>query len=383
MGGRRIKRTNVADSPLPGWTKIQLGTSLLRGDVSRLWAGTVLMRVGSAVVKTGGIAGVSTDPKHRLQGYSRLVMEEAHRFLLETGHELSLLFGLPGIYDRFGYAPVLAETTTTVTTADARAALTALSAGRGTSRPLRETDWPAVLDLYHSSTQRRSGSIVRPVESWQGYRYGTEWDCGTRTVIVQAGREILAFATFDDAPDRCRVADLGFKDRNAFTALLETITCRAEEDGLADFELKLPVDHAFVVFCRRCGASVRTAYERNAGGMARILALRPLMESLSELLVARLRASTCADRKGVLELRTDAESIALELPDGRLRSPEPGEPGRLVSLPQSRLVQLVMGYRGIEDIAAEDDVEVAPEALAIVDALFPVGHPWIAMPDRF
>ena len=106
-----------------GWMKIHLALGEDQPDVSRLWAPTFDMRIGSALVKMGGIAGVGTDEAHRMRGYSRLVLEESTRYFAETGHDVAVLFGIPDFYHRFGYAPVLPVTTLTVTVEDALAAV--------------------------------------------------------------------------------------------------------------------------------------------------------------------------------------------------------------------------------------------------------------------
>ena len=43
------------------WMKLHLALSEEEPDVSRLWAPTFGLRIGSVVVKMGGIAGVGTD----------------------------------------------------------------------------------------------------------------------------------------------------------------------------------------------------------------------------------------------------------------------------------------------------------------------------------
>ncbi len=56
-----------------------------------------------------------------------------------------------------------------------------------------------------------------------------------------------------------------------------------------------------------------------------------------------------------------------------------------VTLPQMPLTQLVFGYRGVvEDITQEEDVTIPADLLPLLDTpLFPVGSPWMAIPDWF
>ena len=59
--------------------------------------------------------------------------------------------------------------------------------------------------------------------------------------------------------------------------------------------------------------------------------------------------------------------------------------GRAVvcALPQTALIQLLFGYRDAAEVAADPDVAIPEEALPLLRALFPLGHPFIAEPDYF
>src|SRR5687768_7354490 len=98
-------------------TKIQLSVNG-KADVSRLWALTLDMRIGSAIVKMGGVAGVGTDETERGHGYASLILNESTRYFVDAGHDIALLFGIPDFYHKFGYAPVLTDTTVFVQVQD-------------------------------------------------------------------------------------------------------------------------------------------------------------------------------------------------------------------------------------------------------------------------
>lgn len=62
------------------------------------------LRIGRAQVRVGGIGDVYTEEKHRLQGHSARCRRHAVERMRQDGFDLSLLFGIPDFYHRFGYA---------------------------------------------------------------------------------------------------------------------------------------------------------------------------------------------------------------------------------------------------------------------------------------
>jgi predicted acetyltransferase len=60
------------------------------------------------------------------------------------------------------------------------------------------------------------------------------------------------------------------------------------------------------------------------------------------------------------------------------------EAAESVSLDVRRLAQLYSGYLPVRDLARHGLVEASsPEALGLLETLFPVGDPWLAAPDHF
>lgn len=361
------------------WMKIHLALSDDESDVSRLWAPTFDMRIGSAVVKMGGIAGVGTKEEHRMRGYSRLVMDESTRYFAETGHDVAVLFGIPNFYHKFGYVSALPVTTLTVKVKDVLAGFGG-SLTLSTVRPLRDEDWSAVLDIYHDNHRTRTGTLLRPRETWQGYRHGTEWGCKTETFVVtdEMGK-VVGYVTFDAVDNACRIGDLGYQTPAVFPTLLTTMVEQAQRRDLEEFEVKLPPDHPFVLFCRHCGGAVRTIYQRNRGGMARIINLRLLFEKLTGLLTERL----AEEWNGALRLQTDLGTVTLEIAGGQVFVSDNATPTWNVIISQMSLTQLIMGYRSVSDVALDDGAHLSADVVPLLNALFPVGHPWMAIPDWF
>src|SRR5437867_1539399 len=79
---------------------------LMQGDrsISWLWIVPLTIRIGKASVRMDGIGEVNTREEFRRRGYSRLVLEAAVEGMRQGEAALSMLYGIPNFYPKFGYA---------------------------------------------------------------------------------------------------------------------------------------------------------------------------------------------------------------------------------------------------------------------------------------
>ncbi len=73
-------------------------------SISSCWIVVQSIAVGCSQVDMSGIAGVGTEDDCRNQGLSRRVMQEAIRFMEQAELGLTMLYGIPNYYHKFGYA---------------------------------------------------------------------------------------------------------------------------------------------------------------------------------------------------------------------------------------------------------------------------------------
>lgn len=368
------------------WCDVQL---LIGGKaVSNVTVSTWDMRIGSAVVKMGGIGGVWTDKKHRMKGYARRVMEDAVPMMQEEDFDVAALFGIPDFYHKFGFAVALPEYKLTLATREAERA-----EKRFRTRKAQKKDWGVLLDLYAESNQTRTGSAVRSPSDWNGFRLGSQWHVRAKAFLVtdDAGAP-LAYAVYDDVPDRCAVAEVGYRYEIAFETIVHTLARRAVALRTEKITLSLPPDHPFAVFCRRYGCDVQITYPRNGNGMMRIIHLRPLMQKICPVLEERVQRSLIASAwQGRALIHTDIGAITLVRDHNGLHVHEhdshgpyrPDDAPYRLDIPQSKLIQWIMGYRPIHDLLLDADVTATDALVPLLEILFPSGYPHIWWPDRF
>lgn len=72
---------------------------------------TDTIRIGEARLKMGGLGWVATSARHRKRGIGRKLIEDALAYMREHGYHVSMLFGIPNFYHRFGDASALIDYT--------------------------------------------------------------------------------------------------------------------------------------------------------------------------------------------------------------------------------------------------------------------------------
>src|SRR5947209_715435 len=172
------------------WTRHEL---VLDGKVvSKLSVPELRMRVGSAVVRMGGIGGVGTEREYRMRGLSRRVMENSTRWMAAEGYDCATLFGIRDFYDRFGYAPCMLVPRFEIRTRDAERASASL-----TVRPYEEGDRGAVRAIYEAGSAGLTGTLCRG-EEWRGFRKASDYQSSPEVVVFcEAAGKVVAYAGRD------------------------------------------------------------------------------------------------------------------------------------------------------------------------------------------
>jgi len=334
-----------------------------------------IIRVGGAALRMGGISGVTTHSAHRRRGYMRALMEDCLAYMERQGYDISLLEGIPDFYHRFGYVSVMPAYTLRIPAAEAEKLRQLLRVRR-----FRKSDLPAVMALYQADNSHRTGTVVRDETYWR-------WllRCFRRCQVAVDEQGRVRGYVWLAKSGRFRAIEAAGNDPLAVEGLLRFLARQAKARYSADIPLQLPPDHPFA---RRalalCGGEVTMRVSRNSGWMGRFINLKRAFTKLRGELSERLHLSAFKDWRGVLRLATDLGAIELGIAEGNILVREATEDKAIVcQLPQTALIQLLFGYRGVAEVASDHGVVIPEEALPLLSALFPAGHPFIAEPDYF
>jgi len=346
--------------------------------VSQLTVLDATIRVLGTPVRMGGIAGVGTRPEHRMKGQARRLLEEAVRYMTGLGHDVSMLFGIPDFYDKFGFLPCLPSHCVRIATRDAERA--AESAGGYSTRPIRQDDYSFVVRLYGEDNRNRPAALVRDDRSFAGFPKGSGFRTPAACLILQDAKGTgVGYAAFDVSRTDVTVIEANCADPRAFHALLYEFAKMAVDRRAGYLELQMACDHPFVRFARRYGCEVRSTYERMASGMMRILNQQALFRTLRPALKKRLDASEFNGRSVKLTIETDLGATRLRFVN---RSRRPAVQGA-IRLGQDRLTQIIVGYRRADDLLTDSSIAAEGDAVALLGALLGGQEPYVWKADWF
>ena len=178
------------------------------------------MRFGSVQLKLGGICGVGTKEKHRNKGYSRRVIEHTMTYMNENGFDVSMLFGIPDFYSKFGYVTVLPQTWVELDMKDVQAAAFTYQI-----RKFEMEDAPKILALYAANNAERTGTLVR--DPWKGFMMTGDFGVvADPFVVLNEASEVIGYfvcgaldVVRNMVEENCFLCDIGFQD----TTIFETI----------------------------------------------------------------------------------------------------------------------------------------------------------------
>ncbi len=329
------------------------------------------MYLAGVPVPMAGIAEVHTEAAYRRQGLMRTLFGHLDSYLRERGFPVSLLFGIPDFYHRFGYATALVDSVVRIPTRQAELARALLPA-----RTITAPDIPMLQALYEQDCRGRSGPLVRPAGSWTRMLQGWAWHEAPQHCVVHAQDGTLrGYAIWRPDRRRCHVDELIAADFQALESLLAVLAREAVARRVEYIHFRVPADHPVAALARRLGGTVEARLPYKSDGMLRVLDLQAVLNALAPALVARL---ACV--RGPSAVRLVAHT-----PEG-VAAADIGGPGSetiecSTTLPVAG--QLLMGFRDPAEAAAAGDLTIDTGALPLLQRLLPPGVPYCWSFDRF
>jgi predicted acetyltransferase len=349
--------------------------------VAHLWVIDYTIRIGTARVSMAGIGGVYTEREHRMKGYMRHLFEDTVHYMIDQGYDVTMLFGIPDFYTKFGYAVCLAGHQARVKTRDAEDA--GARAQILASRPIEAGDMPAVVALYNDHSATRTGSVVRDPDAFTEFALGSNWGTPTEAQLWEddAGA-LLGYVVWDKNATAVKVTEAVARDDALFPTLLHALAQQAIEKRCEEVQLYAPPDDPFAEYIRRFGARWEIAYPRHGDGMMRVLNQQPLFEKLLPELALRTGGADL-DNGVTLALRTDLGTTTLIVNEDGVTMGEDEVPDVTLALTQDKLMQLIVGYRSLRDVLNSAGVTLNGEEMDMLNALFPKDVPYIWHADHF
>jgi len=316
----------------------------------------------------GGIAAVMVHPAYRRRGYAGTLMRAVLRDLRERDVALSLLAPFAhAFYRAFGY-----ELATEGIEYRLKPADLPTSPEQRHLRAYREGDLSSLIALYQAEAKRHNLSVRRSVGHW-------------RTSLAKENREVAVYERAGEAEGYIIYRISGWQDRDPRRTLtvdeLVIATPRAKEALLSFMAGLDPLVYGIEHSTPRgepLHPYLRSSYVKARIEPDQMLRLVDVESALGYL-------ERASEAPLVLDVKDDVvpeNAGEYTIGDGKvIRGVEAEE---CVSLDVRRLAQLYAGYLPVKDLARHGLLDASsPEALELLDSLFPPGDPWLYGPDHF
>jgi hypothetical protein len=364
-----LTKAGYIESSHYDWLASQVG--LLNGRMlTHIGVWDYQMRIGSARVRSGGLGVVATDGDFRHRGLMDQTMDATIDAMRRYRYDVSVLFGIPGFYHRYGYTRAWNAASWTVKVDDL-----SKEAPAGRVRRFRPRRRMADLEaLYNKEYARVTGTAVRPTYA-RKLTYlttGWRWD-------ASAGQP-AGYVAVLGWPDKPEVVEQAGDAGQILRVLAQQ--CRREKVKEIKF-YAVPWDSELARQLRRGNVQVSVEYVRSGRAMIRVLDLPSTARKLCGELTARLRAVGQKPWPGRLRIQLPDQAVDLTCRSGQVAALAPqGRPEHAIR-GGWEIAQLLVGAGDPADIARSYGIALSGQAGRLLGALFPDQHPLICCWDYF
>lgn len=323
---------------------------------------TLTLRIGRARLKCGGIGWVSTDPAHRNRGVCRALMSDAHAYMARHGYHVSLLFGVPGLYQKFGYVTAV-PTPTVVVSADTQP----IAPARYRTRRVTRKDLTRLFAVHTANMKDAPFAIERNAAYFE-----TLFDCTSPTIpfppdwrasaaVLDARGRFIGYVMPQHGDGELHIKELGVSEVGHCDAVLDAALALARRNGFARVRFHVPPWHVFARRLREYESLHETQFYRDREGMIRFIDRDAALARMAPEWRHRLRAAG---------IESDTWSSA-----GRARIVD--------SIESNALCRLVVGFTSGEEWARDHGAHLSRAQRRVVEVLFPERQPFVWPIDHF
>lgn len=332
---------------------------------------------------------VATHPDYRRRGLIRAQMETVHAWSEERGELMQIIAGIPNYYRQFGYEYAVDLDYGQV---GFKPYVPQLKEGETEPyqlRPATPEDSPFIADTAAFAQRRYLASTTLDERYWRGLARRSQSDDPYRPVlrIIEASDgEPVGYILYSSsllADHQIGVRAYELKPGVAWLPVSLSVVralCAAGEEyakrenkTFGTFHFQLGPDHPVY-------EALPDLLPRHVGPYAlyvRIPNLAGFLQHVAPVLEERLAKSILVGYSGELKISFYRAGLRLIFEQGRLQGVEPWQPsvedGGQAAFPDLTFLQLLMGYRSLEELeyAFKDCLHRSDEARALLRALFP------------
>lgn len=358
----------------PGYRQEHTRIATHRGELlGALRLTTDTVRIGEARLKMGGLGWVATAPRHRRKGVCRRIIEDSIRYMRANGYHISMLFGIPNFYHRFGYVSTLADYSVLVDTFEALTFENPFKASLATPAEV------GVIQRIHNANDANSAcSLVRTVAHMHNKwgRWG-EW-----ILLKDDQGKPVAYLVEQENGDCLDIVEAGVGEMRVCAAVVRHAGVVAESKGVTRIRFCVPPPSPIARFLSHFRSIHETRIDRDAGGMMAFINVGETLESMIPEWESLLSRSAARELRTEFTLVVNGAVFRIRANRGAVDvSTSPG--ASKIGLKSGDLMHLVTGYRYPNDVLDERRCLVAGDARILFSTLFPKRHPFVWRFDRF
>jgi len=338
------------------------------------------IQFGPAIIKLAGIGDVFTHPDARGKGYTRKLMEDALQYMKANGYPLTMLYGIPNYYHRFGYIEAVKEYKLEIPVKK----IDTLNSHYKT-REWRTSDIPKMLELYKNNCH----DCLLTVERNEQYLKRHLTDSKRIVLIVDENDTPIGYAhLIDETTKQFMVNEAITSSFEVSKSLLIEIAKRFSPMISTNLEIRMSPQMPFVrhLYSIGCEFKIRSFSESEGNGMLAIVDLHKLLNDLTPLLNNRLNQSEFYKLSTDLILRTDKENVRLKIQKGQIQEIEKINLSQEFALKMNYryFVRNIVGYWSIDDLLQMTVAKISDEkSQRLLHVLFPHEEPYMLPLDYF
>lgn len=359
----------------PGFQREHTRVAIRKGELAgALRITTDTIRIGEARLKMGGFGWVAVDDAFRKQGVASLLIEDALSYMRNHNYHVSMLFGVVDFYHRFGFTTMLADYATSVDVFEAeRAEHSSYRIRAGKPGDIR-----AIHKLHNQDEGAIACSIVRSTA-----HITNQWERWKPVQVITDERgKVRAYFLPRVHKNELLIDELGIAGPDACGALLHACAQLAVEHHAPKIHFAAPPSHPFSKYLLRFESKHEMWIKRNRDGMMAAVNLGETLESMIPEWESQLSQSVLVQERMEVTLLVEKKPFRIRANRGAIDvAPQSGE--NKVSLNGGEFVQLLSGYRYLDEVLATRRRILNQQGRAFLEVLFPKRTPFVWPLDHF
>lgn len=351
--------------------------------VSSLDVSDCLINIGKTAVKAAGVGEVKTNEKHRNKGYMKILMNDTLQYMNDNNYDVSILIGLPNFYHKYGYR-VCIPTYKLILDIDFIGKIDIPDFDDYNFREIEVIDYENILRLYNEHARGISCTLVRERDKFWGFNRGSDWFTFTEDLLMEdQDGNLLGYVVMDKSDTQMNIVELEAVNTKYYFHILKKLKQISRAKKCEDLHFFLPEDHYFMGFLQRFGCTVHTRYPQNGMGMLRITDLQNFFLRIFPELEKRTKHIFRRGYNSDLKIITDIGTICLKYNNEKLTIEDDINTNNIFQIPQSYLMQVMTGYRALQDVLIVLDDNIHCTNIKFAKLLQPHRKPYIFSTDLF